>query len=149
MGDKGMCGYCGCQNCDQCGSCLGNACKCGENPMKIAFDVKGTLDNPHDKRTERMVLALLETLQKQGHEIIVWSNSFGYAVECVNKLGLKNVRAESKSDKWSRDEANWYDVCIEDDTSQTYLAAKRIIFVKDIAPLAMGGIIKLAQEISK
>lgn len=118
--------------------------------MKIAFDVKGTLDNPHDKRTERMVLALLETLQNMGHEIIVWSNSFGYAVECVEKLGLKNVRAESKSNKWNvSDESQWYDVCIEDDTSQTYLAAKRIIFVKDIAPLAMGGIIKLAQELTK
>jgi hypothetical protein len=112
--------------------------------MRIAFDVKGTLQGPKGK----FVLGLLLELQKMGHECIVWSNSFGYAVDCVDKYGLKNVRAESKSAKYDRDEANWYDLAIEDDVGQTWLAAKRLIFVKDI-PGAMGGVIKLAHVINE
>lgn len=112
--------------------------------MKIAFDVKGTLDGPKTK----FVLAMLIALQEMGHECIVWSNSYGYAVDCVRNLGLVNVRAESKTDKWSRDEANFYDVAIEDDKQQTWLAAKHFIWVDDI-PGAMGGVMKLVAEIDK
>lgn len=114
--------------------------------MKIAFDVKGTLSGPKEK----FVVRLLLELQALGHECIVWSNSFGYAVDCVAKNGFKEVRAESKSTKWDRDQSNWYDVAIEDDHSQDYLAAKRIIFVDDPAYFgAMGGVMKLVKEIGE
>ena len=96
--------------------------------MKIAFDVKGTLDGPKG----HIILSVLLHLQKMGHECIVWSNSYGYARDFVEKHELKDVRAESKGDKWNTDEKNFYDFAIEDDKSQTYLAAKQFIFVNEI-----------------
>jgi hypothetical protein len=111
--------------------------------MTIAFDVKGTLEGPKGK----FVLGLLLKLQEMGHECVVWSGSYGYAVDCVAKYGLENVRAESKSDKWSRDEANFYDVAIEDDRGQTWLAAKKIVFVDEL-PNDPGGVNRLADMIT-
>lgn len=52
--------------------------------MRIAFDVKGTIEGPR----KAIVLKFLSILQAQGHDVIVWSNSYGYAVDAVrdNKL---------------------------------------------------------------
>jgi hypothetical protein len=113
--------------------------------MKIAFDVKGTLEGTREK----FVLALLIQLQEMGHECIVWSNSYGFAVDCVKRLGLVGVRAESKSDKWSLEEVNFYDVAIEDDHSQEWLAVKRIIFVDNPLFDTIEGVMQLATEIGR
>jgi hypothetical protein len=96
--------------------------------MKIAFDVKGTLDGPKG----HIVLSALKHLQKMGHECIVWSNSYSYAVDFVKEHKLEGVRAEQKYDKWNTPPEHFYDFAIEDDRSQTYLAAKQFIFVHDI-----------------
>ncbi len=96
--------------------------------MKIACDVKGTLEGPMKKQ----VLRILELFAKTGYEIIVWSNSYGYAVDAVRDNNLK-ATAESKSDKWNREEENFYAFAIEDDVQQgQWLAAKKFIYVKDI-----------------
>lgn len=111
--------------------------------MRIAFDVKGTLEGPR----EHLVLGLLIQLQELGHEIIVWSNSFGYAVDCAKNLGLVGVRVESKRNKWNTPAEDFYDVAIEDMAEQRdWLAAKRVILVSEL-PGAMRGIHKLAKQI--
>lgn len=111
--------------------------------MRIAFDVKGTIDGPKQK----FVLGLLKMLQEQGHDITVWSNSFSYAVDAVKQHGL-NAKVQSKKSRSDMDceEQDYFDICVEDDTSQSYLAAKRFIWVHEL-PSAMGGIKKLAEEI--
>lgn len=96
--------------------------------MKIAFDVKGTIDGPRGK----IILEAFRKLQELGHECIVWSNSLGYAHDAVKSHGL-NADFMSKKmmlDYDSEDEA--MDVAIEDDRSQTWLGAKRFIFVDEI-----------------
>jgi hypothetical protein len=111
--------------------------------MRIAFDVKGTLQGHDGER----VLALLLKLQELGHECLVWSNSYGYAVDCVKKLGLK-CEYQSKTDKSDadHDETRYVDLAIDDDSTQTWLASKRFIWVRDL-PKDIEGILKLAHEI--
>lgn len=95
---------------------------------KIAFDVKGTLSGPHQDKVRR----LFHFLQSQGHEMIVWSNSYAYALDIVKELGLK---AECMSKNMASDAElfeNWIDIAIEDDLTQTWLGAKRIVFINDI-----------------
>jgi hypothetical protein len=97
--------------------------------MRIAFDVKGTIEGSKKKQ----VLRMFELFQKAGHEVIVWSNSYGYAVDAVEDNELTNTRAESKRDKWNTSEENYYDLAIEDDKQQgQWLAAKKFLFVDDI-----------------
>ena len=93
--------------------------------MKIAFDVKGTLDGPKG----HIILSLLLYLQKQGHEVVVWSNVLTYAAEFVNKHELK---CEFMSKKMRSDLDERFDWAIEDDTSQTWLDAKQFMFVDEI-----------------
>jgi hypothetical protein len=112
--------------------------------MKIAFDVSGTIEGP--KRG--YVLILLKLLQDAGHEIIVWSNSYGYTTDAVKKYDLKNVECMSKKTTWDcdNDESQFIDIAIDDDSSQTWLASKRFIWVSDL-PETVEGIKKLATEI--
>lgn len=110
--------------------------------MKIAFDVKGTLLGPKQK----YVLMLLEELQGRGHEITIWSNAFPYTLDAVKVHDLKNVTTQSKYAK--SELTNLFDYAIEDDTNQTWLAAKKFIWVHDI-PGARGGINKLVDKMEK
>jgi siroheme synthase (precorrin-2 oxidase/ferrochelatase) len=97
--------------------------------MKIAFDVKGTIEGYKKKQ----VLRMFELFQKAGHEVIVWSNSYSFAVDAIEDNELTNTRAESKGDKWNTSEENYYDLAIEDDRQQgQWLAAKKFVFVDDI-----------------
>lgn len=100
--------------------------------MKIAFDCKGTLIGFNEEK----VLKLFHILESQGHELFVWSNSIGYAFEAVKTHAL-NVGASHTMYKYTKGEAELeeidvMDIAIEDDTSQTYLAANRFIFVHEI-----------------
>lgn len=68
--------------------------------MKIAFDVKGTIEGPKGK----FVLGMLKMFQDAGHEVIVWSNAYGYAVDAVRDHELD---AEAHL-KWSKGSVgNW------------------------------------------
>lgn len=113
--------------------------------MRIAFDVKGTIEGPKKK----FVLGLLKYLQDQGHEVIVWSNSYGYAVDAIKDNAL-NCVPQSKTTTWDcdGDPERFVDLCIDDDSSQTWLASKRFIWVHDL-PEAMGGILAIAESINR
>lgn len=100
--------------------------------MKIAFDVKGTLDGWN----EVLVLKLLRAMKAAGHEVVVWSNSAGFARDAVEKYNL-NVPYQWKQEKRDLDcavnpEEHYFDLAVEDDTRQTYLAAKEFLWVHDI-----------------
>lgn len=111
--------------------------------MRIAFDVKGTIDGPKGK----FVLGLMAYLQELGHECVVWSNSLQFAAEAVNKNKLKvEFMSKRMGMDLDHDETQFFDFAVEDDTSQTWLAAKSFIWVHEL-PGAMGGIKKLAEEI--
>lgn len=96
--------------------------------MKIACDVKGTLEGYKQKQ----VLRILELFAKTGYEIVVWSNTYSYAKDAVAKFNL-NCEYGYKKDRIDCDDPfEFMDFCIEDDRSQKYLAAKNFIFVDDI-----------------
>ena len=97
--------------------------------MKVAFDVKGTL---YGER-QGLVLKLFDVLQKAGHEMFVWSNSYQYATDAVKDLNLP-ASPMLKFGKWERKDEQM-DLCIEDDHSQEWLGSKRIIFVDDRAAI--------------
>lgn len=97
--------------------------------MRIAVDVKGTLEGSMRAQIVRMMMFL----QDQGHEVVVWSNSYSFAVEAVMKLAetpLEQIDAISKQATWDTEER--FDIAIEDDRSQTWLAAKNFIWVDEI-----------------
>lgn len=113
--------------------------------MRIAFDVKGTIEGPKKK----FVLGLLQYLHGMGHEVIVWSNSYEFAKDAVRDNGLINVKFQSKETVMDLDEesSHMMDLAIDDDRSQTWLASRRFIWVHDL-PEATGGIKELAERIS-
>jgi len=99
--------------------------------MKVACDVKGTINGPKKKQ----VLKMLDIFAKAGYEITVWSNLYSYATEAVQD---NNLRAQTSS-KYSKtdwqcegDESKFFNFAIEDDRQQTYLAAKKFIWVDEI-----------------
>lgn len=113
--------------------------------MRIAFDVKGTLDGYNETK----VRALFKALHDAGHHVVVWSNSYGYAhdmAEQLKALGF-NTEADSKySDSDAEDRGNgMFDIAIEDDTSQTWLAAKKLVFVHELPD----DVERFAEELTK
>lgn len=113
--------------------------------MRIAFDVKGTLDGQYGK----FVLGMLEMMLERGHQVTVWSNSYSYAADFVLKHNLQGVSFKTKVSKWDidNDETQFYDVAVEDDKTQTYLAAKKFIWVDEFRGLAMGGVKKMVDDL--
>jgi len=103
--------------------------------MRIAVDVKGTLEG----RRKQDILAMIQVFRDAGHEVVIWSNSFSFAVNTVanNKLDLEPM---SKRTKWDcEDNPELYmDIAIDDDSSQTYLAARRFVWVHEIPEDAIG-----------
>jgi hypothetical protein len=97
--------------------------------MRIAIDVKGTIEGPKKKA----ILSILHMLQALGHEVIVWSNMYSYATDAIrdNKLTCEASPKRDKGD-YDHDESQYFDIAIDDDTKQDYLAAKHFIWVKDI-----------------
>ena len=98
--------------------------------MKIAFDVKGTIEGSK----KQQVLRMFKLFQDAGHDVIVWSNSYGYAVDAIENNLLKNTNPHDKKMKMDVDyeEDRYVDIAIEDDRSQTWLAAKKFVFVDEI-----------------
>jgi hypothetical protein len=97
--------------------------------MKIACDVKGTLEGPKKKQ----VLKILDLFARAGYEVTIWSNSFGYAVDAVrdNNLRAQTMTKKSKSDM-ENDDQPLFNFAIEDDKQQWYLGATRIVYVDEI-----------------
>jgi len=96
--------------------------------MRIAFDVKGTIEGSKKKQ----VLRMFELFQKAGHKVFVWSNSYGYAVDAVRDNNLANTSPMDKMMKMDAEEEQMMDIAVEDDHSQTWLAAKKFVFVDEI-----------------
>lgn len=96
--------------------------------MKIAVDVKGTIEGPKQKQ----ILALIHALKDKGHDIIVWSSVFSYAANAINDHKLDFANPESKTDKWSTTPEYYYDVAIDDDRDSQYLAANKLVLVDEL-----------------
>lgn len=113
--------------------------------MKIAFDCLGTLDGFNKAK----VLALYRALQSRGHDMYVWSSEYSMAIRLNKELNL-NGKPISKfgSRPWESEdgiEDDKMDIAIDDDASQTWLAAKYILLVRDIH----GDIEELADRLIK
>lgn len=109
--------------------------------MRIAFDVKGTIEGPK----KALVLHIFEKLQEQGHTCVVWSNSYGYAVDAIKDNNLQNTEPMDKMSKFDLQERGLepFDLAIEDDRSQTWLGAKKFAFVDE---LTYGQVLNLLKE---
>ena len=109
--------------------------------MRIAIDVKGTLEGPR----KQDLIKLIKAMQAKGHTVLVWSNLYSYAVDAVRDNAL-NCTPQSKTTKWDvSDESQFVDLAIDDDSSQTWLAAKRFIWVHQLPD----DIQTLIEELSK
>ena len=109
--------------------------------MRIAFDVKGTIEGPK----KALVLTIFNRLQEAGHTCVVWSNYYPYAVDAIKNNGLQNTQPMDKLTTTELQERGLepFDLAIEDDRSQTWLGAKKFAFVDD---LTYGLVLKLLQE---
>lgn len=99
--------------------------------MRIAFDVKGTIEGPK----KALVLRLFEGLQDKGHTCIVWSNYYGYAVDAIKDNNLSKTEPMDKMSAYGlkeRRNEEPFDLAIEDDRSQTYLGANKFLFVDEL-----------------
>lgn len=98
--------------------------------MRIAFDVKGTIEGPK----KDLVLRLFRALQAKGHTCVVWSNFYGYAVDAIKDNNLINTVPMDKKGVWDLKERGeeLMDMCIEDDRSQTWLGSRRFVFVDEL-----------------
>lgn len=97
--------------------------------MKLAVDVKGTLEGSK----KQQVLKIIDILSKVGYEVTVWSNLYSYAVDAVRDNNLKaSVSSKMTKGDLDFDESKFFNVAIEDDRSQSYLPAKKFIWVDEI-----------------
>lgn len=101
--------------------------------MRIAFDVNGTLDGSKGDLLKQIAYALY----KDGHSIMVWSNSASYAVKACEDLVKRGIKAEwcMKYAPYEADERGLptVDLAFDDDSAYaSALAVKRFIFVQDI-----------------
>jgi hydroxymethylpyrimidine pyrophosphatase-like HAD family hydrolase len=97
--------------------------------MRIAFDVLGTL-----KGYKGPALAeAFKKLQAMGHECVIWSSEYSFTLEIKKHYGLEcdTMRKESKSEN-NYEEQHYFDVAVEDDRNQTYLAAHKFVFVDEL-----------------
>lgn len=109
--------------------------------MRIAFDVKGTIEGPK----KELVLKLFKGLQAKGHICIVWSNYYGFAVDAIKNNNLTNTQAMSKASSYDLEDQRQplFDLAVEDDRMQgSYLGAKEFLFVDDITSEKVEGLIK-------
>lgn len=115
-----------------------------ELSLKIAIDVKGTLEGPKGE----IIAEVARLLKEQGNEITVWSSLISYAYEWVKD----NDETYEIANKWSdREPEEYYDIAIEDDTSQgEILHARKVIYVHEFnSVIELLGLIKGAEELPK
>ena len=111
--------------------------------MRIAFDVKGTIEGPK----KQYIIELLRILKEKGHEVLVWSNSGTYAYHAVTDNNLDCPFMTKFTFGESEFHGGPMDLCIDDDSSQEWLGSKRFIWVHNV-PEFMDGIRLLAESIS-
>lgn len=97
--------------------------------MLIAVDVLGTLKGPRSFDIRKMI----RVFQEAGHEVIVWSSEYSLARMAVEEFGLNCTYHQ----KWSQadvraERERQVDIAIDDDTYQTYLGAKKFVYVHEI-----------------
>lgn len=97
--------------------------------MLIAVDVLGTLKGPKSFEIRKMI----RVFQDAGHEVIVWSSEYSLAKNAVEEYGLNCTYHQ----KWSKadvraERERQVDIAIDDDTYQTYLGAKKFVYVHEI-----------------
>lgn len=103
--------------------------------MRVAFDVQGTLEG----RNQDKVRALFQWFAAKGAALTVWSNGMRMDVlslELQKEFGIESdaMWKKTKSDVlWDDDnEESFFDIAVDDDTQQTWLAAKNFIWVHEI-----------------
>lgn len=111
--------------------------------MRIAVDVKGTLEGT--KR--RQIIVMIYELLKADHEVVVWSMDFSMAATAAENLTIileelydypNKIEAMSKRTKMDTEAEDHFDLAIEDDRGQHWLAAKSFIWVDEIPKDAAG-----------
>lgn len=114
--------------------------------MKIAFDVKGTIEGPK----KDLVLKLFKGFQAQGHTCVVWSNMYSFAIGAIKDNDLENTNAMMKFSKGEAElgEVDFFDLAIEDDRRQTYLAANKFLFVDEITEELVNEILKHNKKVN-
>jgi len=67
-----------------------------------------------------------------GHECVIWSSEYSMTIEIKEHYGLTNCKCMSKCSKYEMEEQDYFDVAVEDQRSQTYLAARNFAFVDEL-----------------
>lgn len=111
--------------------------------MKIAVDVLGTIEGSK----KASVITMIHAFQDAGHTVVVWSSEYGLAVNAVKKYDLE-CEPRSKIEKGNVDPVDYFDIAIEDDRRQDYLAAHRFVWVDEI-PKDFTAAKKLAEDLCK
>lgn len=105
--------------------------------MKVAFDVKGTLEGPPK------VLALYKWFESKGCEMIIWSSIYSYAEECAHDLKLDG-EIMSKRNRMDSEDLKFnpgynMDIAVDDrdfsefdDKTVSWLACDNLIKVHEI-----------------
>jgi hypothetical protein len=111
--------------------------------MKIAVDVKGTIEGPKQKQ----ILTMIQALQQRGHEVVVWSNLYQFATDAVRKHNL-SCQAMEKLTLMDvvNDGMGPMDLAIDDDSSQNWLASKRFLWVHQL-PMSLEDTMILVNKI--
>ena len=100
---------------------------------KIAFDCKGTLLG------NALCRKLLEDLYKRGHDITIWSSLGSYTIDAREMFPedwdlqtLLKLTYWDWQDQYNSSPDFEFDYAIDDDMSQTYLAARKLINVRSL-----------------
>lgn len=90
----------------------------------VAVDVKGTLDGSNSENVTKFVRWLME----QGHNVIVWSNLYSFALDHAKLLGT------APQEKRRRGQGMSFDVAIDDEVSDQgrWLAADFFLWSQDV-----------------
>ena len=67
-------------------------------------------------------------MRENGHDCVIWSNSINYAYVKAKELDLQWQTKFS----YGNNNEPWFDLAIEDDRTQTWLSAKRIVWVDEL-----------------
>lgn len=95
--------------------------------MRVAFDVKGTLDGYHQAKIRK----LFDVFKFRGHTVVVWSSVLSMAAKWANALDVECCTKYSKVEAQEQ-ELPFFDVAVEDDYSSSYLATRFYAWVQDV-----------------
>lgn len=99
--------------------------------MKVAFDVKGTLEGHY----EHKVRTLYDAFEKLGCEMVIWSSLGSFAYDFARKNSLKAAVMTKFANSEDLEPSEKMDLAIDDDYQQEYLATHKLILVSEIPEL--------------